>query len=104
MTVTKARQIIGEYICGCGWPSVAMKRLYKYLDMINKRGQIGGPAGVAEAHQGDAWLIAYLLDDLGLIEHDITIKTPQLTTAGKMLLNALSVAAMHNYSFDEMEE
>ena len=53
---------------------------------------------------GDVYLLAYLLDDLALIEHDCSIQSPWLTENGVDLLDALAVAKQYNYDLELLME
>lgn len=104
MTKSEARQIIGGYICGCGYPSKAMKRLHHMLTAIEAGHDLRYVKEYMRAGDGEVYLLAYLLDDLELIEHDCSIQSPWLTEKGVKMLDALTIAEQHNYDFESLME
>lgn len=73
--------------CGCSETDEMITSLRKLLEWVGSDGAIQYDALYPEI--GVFYLLAGRLDDLGLIEHGISIRFPWLTDDGKRLLDAL---------------
>lgn len=104
MTTKEARDIIGGYVCTCGQPRETMKVLHMFLIGVSFNQSIVQISDAARIDKSDAYLIANLLDALGVTEHKKTIRNQNLTEKGEMLSKALDIAGKYDYDYDVMED
>ena len=99
-----AQQRIRTYICQCGAPVPASELLHEFLKAVDRGASLEDIQRYCNINKASVYLIAYLLDDLNLIEHGISVRCPFLTKRGELLLEALQTAQQFNYDFDLMED
>lgn len=104
MTTKEARDIINGYVCTCGQPRETMKVLHMFLIGVAFNQSIVQISDAARIDKSDAYLIANLLDALGVTEHKKTIRNQNLTGKGEMLSKALDIAGKYDYDYDVMED
>ena len=66
MTTKEARDIISGYVCTCGQPRETMKVLHMFLIGVSFNQSIVQISDAVRIDKSDAYLIANLLDDLGV--------------------------------------
>ena len=99
-----ARQRVGTYICQCGAPVPASELLHEFLKGVDREATLEDIQRYCNIDKASVYLIAYLLDDLNLTSHDVSVRTPHLTKRGELLLEALQAAQQFDYDFDLMED
>ena len=104
MTTKEARDIINGYVCTCGQPRETMKVLHMFLIGVSFNQSIVQISDAVRIDKSDAYLIANLLDALGVTEHKKTIKVQNLTAKGEKLFKALNIACKYDYDYDVMED
>jgi len=99
-----AQQRVRTYICQCGAPVPASELLHEFLKAVDRGARLEDIQRYCNIDKASVYLIAYLLDDLNLISHDVSVRAPRLTHRGECLMEALQVAQQFDYDFDLMED
>lgn len=83
--------------CGCTEFRPAILRLIELLKWVKQKNEIRYDKLYNSA--GIYYLLVHSLDQVGLIEHGVSIRFPWLTDKGEELL-----AALQNFSIEEIED
>lgn len=87
------------HICGCGNPELAYKSIHEMLIRVNQfRSPI--PKEEINSPNGCMLFMAYMLDDMGYLEHGSSIYGAWLTSKGKELLEYLTNFEKYNYNYE----
>ena len=87
------------HICGCGNPELAYKSIHEMLIRVDRfRSPI--PKEEINSPNGCMLFMAYMLDDMGYLEHDSSIYGAWLTSKGKELLECLTDFEKYDYEYE----
>lgn len=89
--------------CGCSDGVAIIETLVRFLEWHDRKDRWEDPNGgfehVLPGQEGAYYIIASVIDDLGLSEHGSSIRCPWLTADGKRLL-----AALRYYKPEEIDD
>lgn len=87
------------HICGCGNPELAYKSIHEMLIRVDRfRSPI--PKEEINNPNGCMLFMAYMLDNMGYIEHGTSIYVSWLTSKGEELLECLTDFEKYNYDYE----
>jgi hypothetical protein len=86
---------LDEHFCGCGLPEAALCSLLALLELARPYSLDEQRALIPD--EGVRYLVLYMLDHYGLIEHGVSVDGAWPTDVGKALLKQLRIESTDNF-------